>query len=482
MAPLPGVANFRNAVASTEGFNASPTNLPTRNNNPGDLKDTSGNFVTYPTADAGVAALDNKLTNIGNGSSTVYSQYAQTLGKSDSSQLTVAELGQKYAPNQPEWVNNMSQKLGVDPNGPSVGDIMNGSVTTKTVPIPGGSYSTTTPAGSLTPTNPQPSIDKFSYLTLPPATAQAITGQQLTDPSFTKTIDPSLQIDTGLSTNPWYNDRNLVTGNPRIRNSVTPISFTVYLDQYRLNQRLHNPTDNTPIQVQLNCSLREITIESKHIVNRNPSRTGMHLTMWGMAPDLITGSGSTGVFMNQAGITNLFSTTAPPAGMANTGYATSSASRGQFDPSEAYRVAAQDAFIELMKLFQMNSVTWFHRNDYQPYQSRQTQVGDNAWSPVAGASTQQQASRNNDVLNRGYVAMAYKNNQFLGYFKSLNWTQDAEKPFSWEFNFVFQVERTFTALYYPSSSTLPQPTATTTAASAPSGTGVNPSYYTNTTG
>ncbi len=283
--------------------------------------------------------------------------------------------------------------------------------------------------------------------------------------SFVADVDPSLQIDDGLDANPWYNDHNLITGNPNIRKSVQPISFIVYLDQYRLDQRLHNPKDNTPIQLQLNCSLREITIESKHIINRVPSRTGMHVTMWGMAPDLITGSGSTGVFMNQAGITDLFSTSMAPAGMDTQGYATFSANRGQFNSSEAYRVAAQDAFMEFMKLFQMNGVTWFHRN-YQPYQSpmNSTQVGDNAWSQVAGASTAQQNARNNDVLNRGYVSMNYKNNQFFGYFKSLNWTHDAEKPFSWEFNFVFQVERTFTALYYPSSATAPQPTNQPTSA------------------
>jgi hypothetical protein len=315
-----------------------------------------------------------------------------------------------------------------------------------------GSIPPSSAAVSQALTTPSPTTIPLSQATA----AAPISGSA----NFVPNADPALQIDTGLDANPWYNDRSLVTGNSRIRSSVQPVSFTVYLDQYRLGQRLHSPKDNTPIQVQLNCSLREITIESKHIVNRVPSRTGMHITMWGMAPDLITGAGSTGVFMNQAGITDLFSTTKSPAGMANTGVAVNGANKGMFDPSEAYRVAAQDAFMEFMKLFQMNGVTWFHR-DYQAYQSprNSTQVDDNAWSQVAGASTAQQNARNNDVLNRGYISMNYKNNQFFGYFKSLSWTQDAEKPFSWDFNFVFQVERTFTALYYPSSATPPQPTS-----------------------
>lgn len=45
--------------------------------------------------------------------------------------------------------------------------------------------------------------------------------------------------------------------------------------------------------------------------------------------------------------------------------------------------------------------------------------------------------------------MNYRNNKYLGYFKSLSWTMDAEHPFQWKFNFTFQVERTLTAYFYP---------------------------------
>ena len=51
--------------------------------------------------------------------------------------------------------------------------------------------------------------------------------------------------------------------------------------------------------------------------------------------------------------------------------------------------------------------------------------------------------------NVWYVAMKIRNNVYLGYFKSLSWTQDASKPFHWNFEFTFQVEKTVVSMYYP---------------------------------
>jgi hypothetical protein len=100
----------------------------------------------------------------------------------------------------------------------------------------------------------------------------------------------------------------------------------------------------------------------------------------------------------------------------------------------------------------MNGNVWFNTPGWQGYFDGQEQQGVNAWSPKTGASSFQQHSRNNDVMTRGYVSMRYRNNVFLGYFKTLSWTQDAESPFQWKFNFTFQVERTYTALYFPNFS------------------------------
>jgi len=303
-------------------------------------------------------------------------------------------------------------------------------------------------------------------------------------------MQPLLQVpDDTLSNTAWYADTGLVTGNPRIRASVQPVTFKVYLDRNDPTQFLQNPNTNQPIEIQLNTSLTTFEISSKHVYNRTPSRTGMHITLWGMEPDLISGSGSTGVFMNQFGLTDFMSVSginedvqklltsgfrrspkfaqtnskdqeAPgrvltPA-PSNTPLSTADKiiAAQQLDaPDEAFRVAAQDAFLEFMKLFQMNGSIWYHSQSYANGTnlgviSETEQITPTAWSKKTGASSFQQHSRNNDVMSRGYVAMRYRNNIYLGYFKSLSWTQDAESPFQWKFNFVFQVEKTYTALYF----------------------------------
>jgi hypothetical protein len=211
--------------------------------------------------------------------------------------------------------------------------------------------------------------------------------------------------------------------------------------------------------------MRDFALQSKHIFNRTPSRTGMHVTFWGMQADIIQGTCSTGVFMNQFGLTDYMSTAQIPSSVQqqvrqvffHNATSNPNAARSALDSSlinipEALRVAAQDAFIEFLKMFQMNGNIWFRTQNYQGVLSGQEQQSFNAWSPKTGASSFQQHSRNNDVMSRGFIAMRYRNNIFLGYFKSLSWTQDANKPFSWEFNFTFQVEKTYSAVYWPSAS------------------------------
>src|SRR5271170_1796277 len=129
-------------------------------------------------------------------------------------------------------------------------------------------------------------------------------------------VNPQLQVDDPtLSATAWYADTGLVTGNPRIRRTVQPVSFIVYLDRNDPTQILSVPNVNKqsggstqPIEIQLNTSLSSFEITSKHVYNRTPSRTGMHITLWGMELDLISGQGTTGVFMNQFGITDFMST------------------------------------------------------------------------------------------------------------------------------------------------------------------------------
>ena len=347
------------------------------------------------------------------------------------------------------------------------------------------------------------------------ATDKRVQGQQLKPGATEDSIEPILQVpDDSLSNTAWYADTGLVTGNPRIRASVQPVIFTVFFDRNDPSQMLRTVPDvNTgqPIEIQLNTSLTTFEITSKHVYNRTPSRTGMHVTLWGMEPDLISGTGTTGVFMNQFGITDFMSTAGindDVRQLVNTGLAhgfqkamnttiesvvvpsaTVSGSeadvlvvtdvpqptgevltfansgsnvlsdadaqiikRATINPNEAFRVAAQDAFVEFLKLFQMNGQIWFNSTDYANGTNLgiingQEQVSPTAWSKKTGTTSFQQHARNNDVMTRGYVSMRYRNNIYLGYFKSLSWTQDAESPFQWKFQFAFQVEKTYTALY-----------------------------------
>jgi hypothetical protein len=115
----------------------------------------------------------------------------------------------------------------------------------------------------------------------------------------------------------------------------------------------------------------------------------------------------------------------------------------------AFRVAAQDAFIEFLSLFKSNGNVWFRKDNYTGALSEHDQAGVSAWSPTLGLSSQQGNARNNDVMTRGSIAMSLKDSTYLGYFKSLSWVFSADKPFSWDFNFVFQVERTISILAYP---------------------------------
>ena len=466
-----------NAIANQEGYGQSGA-IPTRSNNPGDLKngdigygvDTNGETV-YPDANAGYAALQNQIQIIANGTSPVYNAYAQSLGLDNSSQLTLAQVGAKYA-EDPNWANSVGQRLGVDPNAATVSGITNGDVSTNVVT---GAPLTTQnpPGGAVTITDgpiPQP---------VAPASGDNVSPDQVA--AFRQSLYTKLQVNNGMNLGavPWFDDPNLLTGNRHIRQTVQPVSFTVFLSQVT-GEMLINPNTLKPIELQLNCSLTQFELQSKHVYNHTPSRTGQHLTFWGMQPDLISGSGSTGVFMNQFGITDFFSVAQPnddiaqliqqgfahlfvlnnSAGpQASTGTVVTDNVANQnawtaitgANSQTAFRVAAQDAFVEFMKLFQMNGNVWLHNPNNAGYNTGQEQSSPSGWSPQTGLHTLQHNARNNDVLSRGYIAMKHKNNVYLGYFKSLSWAMDAEKPFAWTFNFTFQVEKTYSALYFPTS-------------------------------
>jgi len=172
-----------------------------------------------------------------------------------------------------------------------------------------------------------------------------LTADQLS--TLQNSINPQLQVpDATLSATAWYADTGLVTGNPRIRASVQPVSFIVFLDRNDSSQVLSVPNVNNqspgsaqPIEIQLNTSLTTFEIGSKHVFNRTPSRTGMHITLWGMEPDLITGTGTTGVFMNQFGLTDFMSTAGLPDDalqLVTRGFSTSFSPNFSDEPGQAF--------------------------------------------------------------------------------------------------------------------------------------------------
>jgi hypothetical protein len=111
------------AIAIAEGYNV-PGSNPANLNNPGDISDGasvygsefhSGSSITkFPDAQTGWKWLYAKLTNILNGTSTVY----------DAS-YSWREIGAKWAPPNAEvWASNVSSVLGVDADS-SISDYIN---------------------------------------------------------------------------------------------------------------------------------------------------------------------------------------------------------------------------------------------------------------------------------------------------------------------------------------------------------------------
>jgi hypothetical protein len=297
-----------------------------------------------------------------------------------------------------------------------------------------------------------------------------------------------------LNNQPWYQDKALVDGNTETGNY--PVSFQVYLDQANPASILSNPLTNQPITVNLNCSISKYSLALKHIANMEPTRTGFHITLWGMQADMITGEGSTGVFMNRFGLTDYFSLAGVPSyastlvtnayKLTNSGvdiYQVAAESGNPIPPAnhavaavqqlafsrsptmdlqtnfEPFRIQAEDAFQEFLATFKMNATTWLHPSGFGFDYGNQSPDIPNpnqtaVFSQTVGASSDMVKARNNDVYKRGYVVMRFHNSQYLGFFKSLSFTMDANKPYQWHFNFVFQVERTLTLFYYATSGVL----------------------------
>lgn len=311
----------------------------------------------------------------------------------------------------------------------------------------------------------------------PGASYQPLANKSISQEQY-EGLSPNVVVLKGLDEIPWFQDSGMVIGNRPIRSSVVPISFQIILTDNNGPFRLSTQgRGGQPIVLQLDASLQEVNIRMKHSYFKKPSRTGFHITLWGMQADVIEGQGTTGLMMNQLGVTDFMSVAnASPEliKLVNSGFSHDSeelstpqtGANGTFLASSpdvftttvqtqtsqspsSFRVAAQDAFNELLSLFKMNGVVWFPGGDSKSELANQNQESAGAWSPTLGMTSTQAHGRNNDVMSRGAVVMTIEGVAYEGYFKSLSWKQDAKKPFQWEFSYVFQVERTSTLLYFP---------------------------------
>lgn len=466
----PAVQGLSVAIAKNEGY-GNNNYKPSRYNNPGDLKapwtgypaDATG-ITQFPDINTGTAALQHQAGLILNGS------------KNYNPDMTIGQAAAKFTDNGPNAGANWAKTL--DPTGKLVTQdttlaqyqalVANGSlVPPKNLPNPAANNTspTSTDATStnvnapLQNTTPDPM--EFQDRNASAAEYQPLTSQSIPQAVYEE-LDPNLVVKDGLQNTPWYQDSGMVIGNKRIRGFVAPVTFRMLINGVPLSTQ---GLTGTPIEVQLNASVKSWNKTMKHVYTKTPTRTGFNLTLWGQQADMIEAQCSTGVFMNQLGITDFLSTAQVSQDLIqllNSGFAhTVDDATGDIDvvnkviqsqtnnqPS-AFRVAAQDAFVELLSLFKSNGNVWFRKDNYTGSFSGNDQAGVSAWSPQTGVSTQQGNSRNNDVLTRGHIAMQLKNTTYLGYFKSLSWTQDAANPFQWNFNFVFQVERTIDLLEYP---------------------------------
>lgn len=307
-------------------------------------------------------------------------------------------------------------------------------------------------AASLSTVN---KANQVAYLTddSDPAVAVPVSGMTIPASQLTgilTAINPPLVNTDGLNRVPWYADKNVLQVSSPNQDVGFPVTFQIY---YNIAQ------DPLPIVIALKASVRSHQKAMRHLSTRSRTKTGQRVNLWGMVPDQITGQASTGLMANQLGITDFLSLSTVPqdvqdlvlqafqsSDMVRSDVVQSQLSNGGF-----MRVAAKDAFVELLALFRNNGTVWFQNQNYTGYTTGAEQMAADVWSPATGSTTFQNAARRNDVMTRGKVVMNFRNAAYYGYFKSLNWVMDATNPFRWNFNFVFQVESTIASVSVPNS-------------------------------
>jgi len=101
------VQQFADAIAQAEGFYVAGSR-PQRNNNPGDLTDSSGSFRVFSTIEEGWAALYDQVYKMFYGGSAYYQP-----------SMTIAQVSYYYANGSKDptgaasWASNVAAYLGV---------------------------------------------------------------------------------------------------------------------------------------------------------------------------------------------------------------------------------------------------------------------------------------------------------------------------------------------------------------------------------
>jgi hypothetical protein len=285
-----------------------------------------------------------------------------------------------------------------------------------------------------------------------PVMGMTISQEQIT--SINTAINPPLVTDMpGLMRVPWYADSGILQVDAPTTAVGFPVTFQIY---FSLAQ-------GPVVLLALNASIRTFQKAMRHITNRQRTRTGFQVNLWGSQPDQITGTASTGLFMNQLGVTDFLSLSAATTEVQNAviqAFSSPSTSPNQLNTVASsgtndgfFRVAAKDAFVEFLSMFKNNGTVWFANQNSTGYTTGTAQMAADVWSPLTGSTTFQNAARRMDVMTRGSVVMTFRNTAYYGYFKNLSWTMDAEHPFRWIFNFVFQVESTIATVTVPTLGT-----------------------------
>lgn len=269
----------------------------------------------------------------------------------------------------------------------------------------------------------------------------------------------------GLDETPWWATKCPV-GNPKLK-QLNPAWFELRMNRTN-GESLQGVYSDTPIQIRLNVGLQSLKTSSQHIVDRSPTATGLMLTFWGSQMDTLAGRGTTGAFMNEFGLTDTHSDARnlEASGLVDILASVYGENLEYLTTKQPFRVAAQDAFAELLALFKNNGVIRYLPRDmqvalkakdtYNASNTSQLSAGvtgpqGNSTSGKAGPSGTQQLGLAGDLHTRGYVALNYKGTTYLGYFKTLNFTADAKTPFRWDFDFTFKVQKSYTPIFRPTT-------------------------------